>query len=47
MPSIALMAEESTTDPAGVEIKFAVEDRYDFNKFVDEESEKTSGIKHT
>lgn len=36
VPSIALMAEESTTDPAGVEIKFAVEDRYDFNKFIDE-----------
>lgn len=36
VPSIALMAEEATTDPAGVEIKFAVEDRYDFNKFVDE-----------
>lgn len=36
VPSIALMAEESTADPAGVEIKFAVEDRHDFNKFVDE-----------
>ena len=36
VPSIALMAEEETTDPAGVEIKFAVADRYDFNKFIDE-----------
>lgn len=33
VPSIALMMEEQTTDPAGVEVKFAVEDRYDFDKF--------------
>jgi len=33
VPSIALMAEEDSTDPAGVEIKFAVEERYDFEKF--------------
>ena len=33
VPSIALMAEEATTDPAGVEIKFAVNERYDFEKF--------------
>ena len=36
VPSIALMAEEPTTDPAGVEIKFAVENRWDFGKFIDE-----------
>ena len=33
VPSIAKMMEEQTTDPAGVEVKFAVEDRYDFDKF--------------
>jgi hypothetical protein len=33
VPSIALMMEEQTTDPAGVEVRFAVEDRYDFDKF--------------
>lgn len=33
VPSIALMMEEETTDPAGVEVRFAVEDRYDFDKF--------------
>jgi hypothetical protein len=36
VPSIALMMEEQTADPAGVEIKFSVNDRYDFNKFRDE-----------
>lgn len=36
VPSIALMMEEETSDPAGVEIKFSVNDRYDFNKFRDE-----------
>jgi len=36
VPSIALMAEEETTDPAGVEVKFAVESRNDFYKFADE-----------
>ena len=33
VPSIALMMEEQTTDPAGVEVRFAVESRYDFDKF--------------
>jgi hypothetical protein len=36
VPSIAKMMEEQTTDPAGVEVRFAVEDRYDFGKFRDE-----------
>jgi len=33
VPSIALMMEEQTTDPAGVEVRFAVDNRYDFDKF--------------
>ncbi len=33
VPSIALMTEEDTTDPSGVEIKFSVNERYDFEKF--------------
>jgi hypothetical protein len=33
VPSIALMMEEETTDPAGVEVRFAVNERYDFDKF--------------
>ena len=36
VPSIALMMEEETTDPAGVEVRFGVEERYDFGKFRDE-----------
>ena len=36
VPSIALMMSEETTDPAGVEVKFSVNDRSDFNKFRDE-----------
>ena len=36
VPSIALMMEEATDEPAGVEVKFSVNDRYDFNKFRDE-----------
>ena len=36
VPSIALMMEEQTDEPAGVEIKFSVNDRYDYNKFRDE-----------
>ena len=36
VPSIALMMEEETTDPNGVEVKFSVNERYDFHKFVDE-----------
>lgn len=33
VPSIALMMEEESTDPAGVEVRFAVEERWDFDKF--------------
>ena len=33
VPSIALMTEEETTDPNGVEVKFSVNDRYDYEKF--------------
>ena len=33
VPSIALMMEEATDEPAGVEIKFSVNDRFDFDKF--------------
>jgi len=36
VPSIAKMMEEETTDPAGVEVKFSVNDRWDFSKFHDE-----------
>ena len=33
VPSIALMLEEATDEAAGVEVKFAVNERYDFDKF--------------
>ncbi len=33
VPSIALMMEEATTDSNGVEVRFAVDSRYDFDKF--------------
>jgi hypothetical protein len=33
VPSIALMMEEATDEPSGVEVKFSVNDRYDFDKF--------------
>jgi len=33
IPSIALMMEEESSDPNGVEVKFSVNDRYDFDKF--------------
>jgi len=33
VPSIALMMTEATDEPSGVEVKFAVNDRYDFDKF--------------
>jgi hypothetical protein len=33
VPSIALMMQEPTDEPAGVEVKFSVNDRYDFDKF--------------
>lgn len=36
VPSIALMTSEESTEPSGVEVKFSVNDRYDFSKFHDE-----------
>jgi len=33
VPSIALMMQEATDELAGVEVKFSVNDRYDFDKF--------------
>ena len=36
VPSIAPMGEEGSNEPAGVEIRFAVEDSYDFRKFQEE-----------
>lgn len=36
VPSIALMMTEDTDEPAGVEVKFSVNDRWDFSKFHDE-----------
>ena len=36
VPSIALMMEESTDEPNGVEVKFSVNNRNDFNSFLHE-----------
>jgi hypothetical protein len=36
VPSIVLMMEEETSDPSGVEVKFSVNDSYDYSKFRDE-----------
>lgn len=36
VPSIALMSESDTSDPNGVEVKFSVNDRWDFDKFINE-----------
>lgn len=36
VPSIALMMEETTDEPSGVEVKFGVNDRWDFDKFCEE-----------
>ena len=33
VPSIALMMSEDTDEPSGVEVKFSVNERYDFDKF--------------
>jgi hypothetical protein len=33
VPSIALMLQEDTDEPSGVEVKFSVNDRWDFDKF--------------
>jgi hypothetical protein len=36
VPSVALMGQDETDEADGVEVRFAVEDRYDFSKFVEE-----------
>jgi len=36
VPSISLMGQEESSEPTGVEIRFAVEDTRDFRKFYDE-----------
>ena len=36
VPSIAKMGEEATTEPSGVEIKFSVNDQWEYSKFRDE-----------
>lgn len=36
VPSIALMMEDQTDEPNGVEVKFSVNDRWDFEKFAEE-----------
>ena len=36
VPSIALMMSEETSDPSGVEVKFSVNEQYDYSKFRDE-----------
>lgn len=36
VPSIALMMTEQTDEPSGVEVKFSVNERYDFSKFKEE-----------
>jgi len=36
VPSIALMTTEQSDEPSGVEVKFSVNDRWDFSKFSDE-----------
>ena len=39
VPSIALMTSEASDEPTGVEVKFAVNDRWDFDKFRQEARE--------
>jgi len=46
VPSIALMMEETTDEPNGVEVKFSVEDRWDFSKFHDEAHSVYKWFKH-
>lgn len=46
VPSIAEMAEELTDEINGVEVKFSVTNRYDFNTFRSESSEVFSWFKH-
>lgn len=36
VPSIAQMSDEESDEPAGVEVRFAVNDRYDYSKFQQE-----------
>ena len=36
VPSIAMMMEEETDEPSGVEVKFSVNESYDYSKFRDE-----------
>lgn len=36
VPSIALMTTEQSNEPSGVEVRFSVNDRWDFSKFADE-----------
>ena len=43
VPSVALMGQDETDEADGVEVRFAVEDRYDFGKF---EEEARSVFKH-
>ena len=45
VPSIAKMMEESTKEPNGVEVKFSVNERYDYSKFKDEAAHVYSHFK--
>ena len=45
VPSIALMTESKTTEPNGVEVKFAVIEQRDFRKFRDEAADVFSWFK--
>ena len=46
VPSIAPMGEEGSNEPNGVEIRFAVEDSYDFRKFYEEARHVYKHFKH-
>lgn len=46
VPSIAPMGEEASNEPNGVEIRFAVEDSWDFRKFHDEARYVYKHFKH-
>lgn len=45
VPSIAKMMEESTKEPNGVEVKFSVNERYDYSKFKEEAAHVYSHFK--
>ena len=45
VPSIAKMMEETTSDPNGVEVKFSVNERWDYSKFREEASHVYSYFK--